>query len=135
MDYDRYRQDDGTLPVWAEDLKKLEKYVLDALQYTGGTHTLQDVADGLHTTKMQLWPGINSAVVTEITITPQQKILHYFLAGGNLRELSLMRPMIEDWAKAQGCNKVTLAGRRGWERTFLKDSGYKPAWYILSKEL
>jgi len=61
--------------------------------------------------------------------------LHYFLAGGDLDELKLMRPHIESWGKENGCTRVTLAGRKGWARTFLQDEGYAPKWHILSKEL
>ncbi len=57
------------------------------------------------------------------------------VAGGNLDELKSMRPVIESWAKQLGCARVTLAGRKGWEKTFLKDEGYEPKWFMLSKEL
>jgi hypothetical protein len=30
---------------------------------------------------------------------------------------------------------VTLAGRKGWAKTFLKDEGYSPQWSVLAKEL
>jgi hypothetical protein len=85
--------------------------------------------------RYQLWPGQSSAVVTEILVYPKLKNLHFFLAGGNLDELKKMRPHIEAWGKSVGCTRVTRAGRKGWERTFLKDEGYEPQWFILSKEL
>jgi hypothetical protein len=46
-----------------------------------------------------------------------------------------MRPLIEQWGKSIGCSRVSLAGRKGWERTFLKDEGYEPKWFILCKDL
>lgn len=117
------------------ELTRCRQWIEDALEYSGGTHTFNDIAAGVLANRFQLWPNHNSAVVTEIVVYPQLKDLHYFLAGGNLDELKAMRPVIEDWGKSVGCTRVTLAGRRGWERTFLKDEGYEPQWFILAKEL
>lgn len=117
------------------ELARCRQWIESALEYAGGTHKFDDIAAGVLSNRFQLWPNHNSAVVTEIVVYPQLKDLHYFLAGGNLDELKAMRPVIEDWAKSVGCTRVTLAGRKGWERTFLKDEGYMPEWFVLSKEL
>jgi hypothetical protein len=117
------------------ELGRCRKYIEDALEYSGGTHTFDDIATGVMTTRFQLWPSESSAIVTEVIVYPQSKDLHFFLAGGNLDELKDMTPEIERWGRSVGCTRVTLAGRRGWERTFLKDQGYEPKWLILSKEL
>ena len=117
------------------ELNRCRQWIEDALEYSGGTHSFDDIAAGVLASKFQLWPNHNSAVVTEIVVYPNVKNLHYFLAGGNLDELKMMRPHIEAWGKSIGCTRVTLAGRKGWERTFLKDEGYTPQWFVLSKEL
>ena len=118
-----------------EDFERLRHHVAAALEYSGGTHKIEDIAEGIRRGQFQLWPGKDSAVVTEIIVYPQLKDLHYFLAGGDLDELRLMRPLIEQWGKSIGCSRVSLAGRKGWERTFLKDEGYEPKWFILCKDL
>lgn len=117
------------------ELNRCRQWIEDALEYSGGTHSFDDIAAGVLAKKFQLWPNHNSAVVTEIVVYPNTKNLHFFLAGGNLDELKMMRPHIERWGKSIGCTRVTLAGRKGWERTFLKDEGYTPQWFVLSKEL
>lgn len=117
------------------ELNRCRQWIEDALEYAGGTHSFDDIAAGVLAKKFQLWPNHNSAVVTEIVVYPNTKNLHFFLAGGNLDELKMMRPHIEAWGKSIGCTRVTLAGRKGWERTFLKDEGYTPQWFVLSKEL
>jgi hypothetical protein len=117
------------------ELNRCRQWIEDALEYSGGTHSFDDIAAGVLAKKFQLWPNHNSAVVTEIVVYPNTKNLHFFLAGGNLDELKMMRPHIEAWGKSIGCTRVTLAGRKGWERTFLKDEGYEPQWFVLSKEL
>jgi hypothetical protein len=118
-----------------EELNRCRQWIEDALEYSGGTHSFDDIAAGVLAKKFQLWPNHNSAVVTEIVVYPNTKNLHFFLAGGNLDELKMMRPHIEAWGKSIRCTRVTLAGRKGWERTFLKDEGYEPQWFVLSKEL
>lgn len=116
-------------------LGRCRKYIEDALEYSGGTHTFDDVAAGVLKGEFQLWHHDNAAIVTEIVVYPRLKDLHFFLAGGNLDELQQMTPIIEDWGRSVGCTRVSLAGRKGWQRTFLKDRGYEPQWHILSKEL
>lgn len=118
-----------------EDFERLRHHVAAALEYSGGTHKIEDIAEGISRGQFQLWAGRDSAVVTEIIVYPQLKDLHYFLAGGDLDELRMMRPIIESWGKEIGCSRVSLAGRKGWERTFLKDEGYEPRWFILCKDL
>ena len=118
-----------------EEFERLRHHMAAALEYSGGTHKVEDIAEGIRRGQFQLWPGKNSVVVTEIIVYPQLKDLHYFLAGGDLDELRLMRPIIESWGKEIGCSRVSLAGRKGWERTFLKGEGYEPKWFILCKDL
>jgi len=118
-----------------EHLKRLRHHVEAALEYSGGTHNFDDIAEMVEKQQLQLWPAKDSVVLTEIIVYPRLKNLHYFLAGGDLDELSRMRPLIESWGKSLGCTRVTLAGRRGWQKSFLKDEGYSPQWSVLAKEL
>jgi hypothetical protein len=118
-----------------EDLQRLRHHVEAALEYSGGTHGIEDIAEGLKSGRFQLWPADDSVVVTEIIVYPRLKNLHFFLAGGDLDELRLMRPLIESWGRDMGCTRVSLAGREGWSKTFLRDEGYKPKWFVLSKDL
>jgi hypothetical protein len=118
-----------------EHLERLRHHVEAALEYSGGTHNFEDITQMVEKQQLQLWPAKDSVVLTEIIVYPRLKNLHYFLAGGDLDELSRMRPLIESWGKSLGCTRVTLAGRRGWQKSFLKDEGYSPQWSVLAKEL
>jgi hypothetical protein len=118
-----------------EHLERLRHHVEAALEYSGGTHDFDDIVEMVGKNQLQVWPATQSIVLTEIIVYPRLKNLHYFLAGGDLDELSRMRPMIESWGKSLGCTRVSLAGRRGWAKTFLKDEGYSPQWTVLAKEL
>ena len=118
-----------------EHLERLRHHVEAALEYSGGTHDFDDIVEMVGKNQLQVWPATQSIVLTEIIVYPRLKNLHYFLAGGDLDELSRMRPMIESWGKSLGCTRVSLAGRRGWAKTFLKDEGYSPQWTVLAKKL
>lgn len=118
-----------------DDIAAARPYIEAALEYAGGTHTVDDVLTDIRAGRLQLWPAPGSALVTEIVDYPQKRILNCFLAGGNLVELEIMAPVIEDFARSQGCTAVTLVGRRGWERTFLATRGYDPIQVVYQRDL
>lgn len=96
-----------------------------ALHYAK-THTVEDIELGVAEGRFQLWPGDESAIVTEVLVTPLRKHLHLFLAGGNLTELKAMLPGLLAWGRQQDCTHSSLIGRFGWQRTFVRDFGFKP---------
>lgn len=121
----------------AEELQRLAPHLEAALAVGGGTHTLAHIEAGLATGEFQLWPAKDSVVVTQLTVAPTgRKTCHYFLAGGHLPELEPLAPIIEAWAKSQGCTTLTCIGRHGWARTFLtREAGWTPALTQYVKEL
>jgi len=133
IDYDKYKVD-GELPLWAVYFKKVEKILEPALEYDN-THNMQDVADCIDSTTMQLWTSDNSAVVTQVQIFPRMRVLHIFLAAGDLADLETITPRIQKFAEDMGCQKITLTGRRGWSRTFVSKFNMKPTHYWLSTEV
>lgn len=118
-----------------DEFSRCQKWLEDALEYNMTGQTLDDVKQGLASGEYILWPGRNSAVVTEHFETPEGKFLNFFLAAGDLEELAGMLAPIEDWAKENGVNKITLYGRRGWERSFMKRAGYRTHWVIMTKDI
>lgn len=117
------------------DINDFRRYIEGALAYSGGTHTFEDVCEMVVAGTLQFWPGVDSAIVTEIINTPRQRSLHFFLAGGNLAELEAMVPGVCDWGREQGCTVAGLTGRRGWERTFLARTGWAPTLVLFEKKL
>jgi hypothetical protein len=87
-----------------------------ALDEGGNTHTLEDIHKAVLRGDMQLWPGVTSAMVTQIEDTPRQRILHIALAGGTLNELEAMLPALVEYGKHHFCTMMTLSGRRGWSK-------------------
>lgn len=133
MNYEKYKLN-GELPLWAVLFQKVEQILEPALEYDN-TYNIEDVADCISNGTMQLWPTDNSAVVTQVQNFPRMKVLHIFLAGGNLEELETLTPHIQKFAEDMGCRKITLTGRRGWSRTFVTKFNMKPTHYWLSTEV
>lgn len=65
-----------------------------------------------------LWPGECGALVTLCQITDEGRFLHCWLGGGRLRSLLELRPGVEAWGRAMGCEYASIEGRRGWDRVF-----------------
>lgn len=117
-----------------QEIERCLPWIADALEYSGGTHTPVDVAESILRGTMQLWPGPEACAVTEIVVYPSKKVLHVFLAAGNMEGIVDMQKSAEEWGKLQGCTAMTIAGRKGWARV-LKDVGYQEKFVTLAKEL
>ncbi len=105
--------------------ERFAEILAPALALAGGSHTLEDIGDAIEAGQMQFWPGVKSAIVTQIEQSPRRRTVHFFLAAGNLAELEAMVPSILEWAqKVEGCDGATLSGRPGWQRSFLKAQGW-----------
>lgn len=116
------------------EFERCKPWIEAALEHGGGTHTYQDVLDGITSGRMQLWPAPRGCAVTEIVVYPRTQTLHVFLAGGEMDQLF---DMIEDaaaWGRKQGCVKMTLSGRIGWQRA-MKDLGWKPTMVVMEKDI
>lgn len=117
-------------------LEQARPYLEAALHYSGGTHTFEDVAAQVSEGRLQFWPGVTSAIVTEIIEYPRKRTLHFFLAGGNMPELRAMYPHVLEWGRQQGCSSTSLAGRKGWVRSFLeREEGWQEQLVVMTKEL
>ena len=124
------------IPHWMLEAARLAPHIEAALEYAGGTHTIEDVVAEIAAGNMQLWPGQDSVIVTEIVRYPRKTVLNFFLAGGKLEELEPMSAAAERWAETEhGCSSATLMGRPGWQKTFLAGRGYVPKLVYMSKEL
>lgn len=88
-----------------------------ALLYFGPTREKEHVWAEIYARKSQFWPGKNCAILTRIDIFPAGLCCgNAWAAGGNLKEIKQLVPQIEAWLKAQGCKKIIIMGREGWER-------------------
>lgn len=116
-----------------EDLLRCREWIQSALDKGSNTHSFIDVVEGVLSGQMQLWGGENGCAVTEIVVYPNKKVLHVFLAGGKLEQITDMHADAVKWAKTQGCDGMTLSGRKGWVKILNKD-GWKEQQVVMAKE-
>ena len=103
-----------------KEITRCRPWIEAALEYSGGTHDFIDVVEGLYKGTMQLWPAEKGCIVTEIVVYPKKKMLNVFLGGGNLEQILDMHQDVIEWAKAQGCEALTMTGRFGWKKPLEK---------------
>jgi len=118
-----------------QEFARMRGLIRRALAYSGGSHTTEDVLNNLINGQLKLWTNVDSFGITEIEYYPRTKICHIFLAGGNLKSIGDIESRISHYAELNGCDAVTLTGRKGWARTFLTHRGYKTKWVVLVKDL
>lgn len=110
--------------IGESDLARFRPQLEAALSYGGGTITIEDVEAGVRAGKYQLWPGEHSVLVTEIAEFPRQRALNICWAGGHLPEIEVILPIVLAWGRDKGCTRARFVGRRGWERTFIRNLGW-----------
>ncbi len=99
----------------------------------GSSYTLDQVYEGLCNKNMQLWMwGEEAALVTTIqTKAGITFCLLLALGGANLSAWFQYLPIVEAWAKDEGCEEVRVYGRLGWKRL----TGYDIDYVRMSKKL
>ena len=100
-----------------------------ALDRSTGEYTIEDVMQGVQSGDVRLWMGRKSTAATETA-----RIMHVWLAGGDMRELLEMLAGAEAEHRARGFDQITISdARSGWARV-LKSHGYVER-TVLVKEL
>ena len=117
-----------------EELVRCKIWIENALAYSGDTHSFDDIALGVLCHRYQLWPLKNSCAVTEFITYPRQKHFHVFLAGGTLNEILELNEPFAQFARANNCTAMTIAGRPGWEK-ILDKLGWDYQFTTLKREI
>src|SRR5690349_17928534 len=100
---------------------KLIGQIEEALAYGGHTHSLNDLVTACMSGDAQIHLGRESVAFTEIVSYPRARALHVWLVAGDLDELfGPILERVEAAAQHYGCDRLTLVGRRGWERAAAK---------------
>lgn len=115
-------------------LKYCRNWIESALEYSGGTHDYMNIVDGVLSGHMQLWMGESGCAVTEIMVYPKRKILHVFLAAGDMEQILDFEESAIEFGKMNGCDGMSIAGRPGWQK-ILGKRGWDVAFVNLSKEI
>ena len=109
----------------------VEHYVRRAVERVGLV-TLDDVAADVLDGTYLLWIGWdNDKIIGALVTALYPDRVHIVAYGGRLKDLEFL-PIIENYARAEGCKKLCLTGRKGWVRV-LKD--FHQPYVVLEKEL
>jgi len=117
-----------------EQIKQYRPLIEAALEYSNGTHNFTDIAKGIMEKRYQLWAMPNSCMITEFHNFPRKRVAHVFLAAGDISELAPAAERFIEFAKANQCVRVTVSGRKGWEKV-LEYVGITDKTVILGKDL
>lgn len=119
----------------ATEWERCKPWIKSALEHDGGFYRIEDIEAEIAAGNATFWPGKRSAVVTQFWNFPTAKVCNHWLAGGDMSELIHdLQPVIDDWARAQGCSQMAIAGRPGWERV-MAPFGFAPIFTALRKRL
>lgn len=105
-----------------------------ALDEAPETHSLDDVKRMVLRKEAFFWAYPRSCCVGTVWTEPKAKIFNHWLAGGDLDDVIGHQPHLERWARAHGCTRSMMGGRRGFEK-LLKPHGFQFAGVVLTKEL
>lgn len=117
-----------------DEWNRCRGWIEAALEYSHGTHSIEDIERAIIEERAFLLAGEKSAFVCEVETHPQMRVLHIWLAGGDLAELKSADSQMDDIARNLGCTRITISGRCGWERA-LRGLGYRPLYYTVGKDL
>lgn len=109
-----------------------------ALKETDGSYDVPAIENMMAAGLVQLWARNESFVLTELKVAPTgRRYLHIFLCGGSMEDLDQdgLYPVLEGFARDNRCGMMTMVGRKGWERSFLKDEGWTAPYSVYRKEL
>ena len=117
----------------APELARVWPILKAAAALAGDTHRKRHVAERLRSGLAQLWTLPSAACVTSIERHDTGlRDLHGWLAAGDLDGLVTIEARLEHFARAENCDRMVIAGRRGWLRIF---SGYSERAVIIAKDL
>lgn len=107
-------------------------WIASALEDSGWTP--EEVWEGVQRGVFHLFMHEEGCMVGEFIVSPRHKVMHIWAAGGSLRAMSELGPVVEEFGRRNGCDAAGATGRLGWQR-YAKRHGYKPAPPAIEKEL
>lgn len=134
MGRDRMSEINGHPVTLDEIWPQAAEHLQPALDYAGGTHTLEHVRSAIEDGTAQIWPiGESGTIVSEIVEAPTGKrVCRLWLAGGTLGALLAAEKIVAEWAREHECAVMEIVGRLGWERVLPE---YRRAAVVLRREL
>ena len=117
-----------------QQLLRCRRWIEDALEYADESHLFEDIVRGVLNGNFHFWHGDNGCAVTEFVVYPRKKVLHVFLAGGDMQQILDFEESAAAWGKANGCTGMTIAGRKGWSKVLGKH-GWSDKFLVMGREI
>jgi hypothetical protein len=105
---------DIQIPYW----KDLKARVASSFDYGPSYETLDSIAEGIMSGKLQWWTEGRSCVVTILADYPTGRVVHVKQGGGALSEMKILAGRVLAWGRSRGAVRCEVAGRKGWARLF-----------------
>lgn len=133
------------LQVPASDIERQWQHMLrllaPAIERSNGRWTPDDVFNEAEAGRLQIWVLIEDQLlygvgVTEIQSYPGLKCCSCLWLGGvdAYRWLHLLDDTVSAWAIDEGCSRMEIIGRKGWEKLG-SQLGFKPSYVFFEKKL
>lgn len=109
--------------------------IQEALDYDVEVSDIHEVEANIENGDFQLWESPNSAMVTKgIHLASGGIGVKVLAAAGDLTEIVGLLDLVEQEARASGCELITTIGRRGWKLT-AKEQGWDNVASVYVKRL
>lgn len=92
----------------------------EALERGGGDHTIAELADEVRAGRAQCFHNTRAVVFTQIERHGLYSALRVYVAAGALDDVMSLQPELEHFARAEGCDRLVMIGRRGWKSVLPK---------------
>lgn len=119
----------------ASEFARCRPWIEEALKaHPFHTHDIEHVWQAIESGGCMLWPTPNSVAVVEVVNFPTGvKALHFWLSGGDLRELKATEKAVAEYGKRNGYVAATMTIiRNGWLRAI---PGYRKVATQIMKDL
>lgn len=120
----------------------IEPWVVTALRRGNADQSPDDVRGHIERGTMQFWlawadgePRPRGVWITEILESARGRLCNIVVLAGD--KFEMWRPLeayLAEWAREQGCVRMSLVGRRGWARR-LKAGGWREAAVTLERQI
>ena len=106
----------------------------DALEQGGGDHTIDELAEEVRAGRAQCFHTTRAVVFTQIERHRNYSALRVYVAAGALEDVMSLQPEVEALARAEGCDRLVMIGRRGW-KAVLPKFGWAEAMVVYERPL
>ncbi len=117
-----------------ETVLRYKPQIEAALSHADFSHSFDQITCAILSGKLHFYPLENSFVIMELRKFGNWSSYHCFLAGGSFEEINALTETAAENGRKLGAVKLTLTGRRGFERK-LKKYGWEATHVMLQRPL